>query len=242
MRTNLFRPGNLTNFLRARAPSPAWLPATIAALLILASNASAQSTTLERLKSKVEKQYEKIYDLFQDGSARPAFVSPRERVTLWQADLADAFAEAEVTIGQILRLDPPDKEHWLERRETMRLYSTPISPPETREVFGKSELEQAARLIDSPAAKYPVAAIQAKARGEVRLRLVLAADGSVKYIFPMKPLKHGLTEAAIEAAKQIKFEPGVRNGQPASQFFTLSYLFKDGKGLPPFVPEREFTF
>lgn len=228
MRTNRFRAGYLTT--------------AIAALLIFGSNASAQPTTLERLKTKVEKQYEKIYDLFQGGAAQPSFVSPRERLSLWQKDLADAFAEAEVTIGQILRLDPPDKEHWLERRETMRLYSTPISPPETREVFGKSELEKSARLLDSPAADYPDAALKANAKGEVRLRLVLAGDGTVKYIFPMKPLKHGLTETAIEAARQIKFEPGIRNGKPASQFFTLSYVFKDGKGLPPFVPEREFTF
>jgi TonB family protein len=228
MRTKLFRDVYLTT--------------AAAVLLIFGSNASAQQTTLDQLKAKVEKQYEKIYDVFQEGPGRPSFYHPRESVRLWQTDLADAFAAAEVTIGEILRLDPPDKEHWLERRETMRLYSTPISPPDTREVFGKSELEKAARLLDSPAAKYPDTAAVAKAKGEVRLRLVLAADGTVKYIFPMKALKHGLTEAAIEAAKQIKFEPGIRNGRPASQFFTLSYVFKDGKGLPPFEPQREFTF
>ena len=97
-------------------------------------------------------------------------------------------------------------------------------------------------MIESPAGKYPDSALKAKAKGEVRLRLVLAGDGTVKYIFPMKYLKHGLTEAAIEAAKQIKFEPAIRNGQPASQFFTLSYDFKVGKGLPPHVPKHEFYF
>ena len=220
-----------------------YLLTAIAALTILGGSASAQDPTLDQLKAKVQKQYEKIYDLFKNGPGNTLYpMNPRERVKRWQGDLADAFAAAEVTIGQILKFHPPDEEYWLERRETMRLYSTPVSPPETREVFGKTELEKVARLLDAPAAKYPDTAVAAKANGEVRLRLVLASDGTVKYIFPMKPLKYGLTEAAIEAAKQIKFEPGIRNGKPASQFYTLSYEFKNGKGKPPYVPEHEFYF
>jgi TonB family protein len=216
---------------------------TIVVVMFLRGSVPAQDPTLDQLKAKVEKQYEKIYDLFKNGPGNQLYpVNPRERLKRWQGDLDDAFAAAEVTIGQILKLHPPDEEHWLERRETMRLYSTPVSPPETREVFGRTELEKVARLIDAPAAKYPDSAIAAKAKGEVRLRLVLAGDGTVKYIFPMKPLKYGLTEAAVEAAKQIKFEPGIRNGKPASQFYTLSYEFKDGKGKPPYVPEHEFVF
>jgi TonB family protein len=216
---------------------------TIATLMILGGSVSAQDPTLDQLKARVEKQYEKIYDLFKNGPAYKIYPpNPRERLRRWQGDLDDAFAAAEVTIGQILKLHPSDEEYWLERRETMRLYSTPVSPPETREVFGKTELEKTARLVDAPAAKYPDTAVAAKAKGEVRLRLVLASDGTVKYIFPMKPLKYGLTEAAMEAAKQIKFEPGIRNGKPASQFYTLSYEFKNGKSKPPYVPEHEFYF
>lgn len=215
----------------------------LAAFLSSGGGATAQEPTLEQLETKLQKQYEKIYDLFNSGPTGRLFpVDPRERLRGWQQDLADSFAAAEVTIGQILKLKPNNEEHWIERRETMQLYSTPTSPPETRTVFGKSEMQKAARLLESPAAQYPDSALKAKAKGEVRLRMVLAGDGTVKYIFPMKYLKHGLTDAAIEAAKQIKFEPGIRNGQPASQFFTLSYDFKAGKGLPPHVPEHEFYF
>ena len=216
--------------------------AILTTLLVL-GNGFAQPPTLDQLEAKVEKQYGKIYDLFEHGPAQLVFpTDPRARLRQWQKDLADAFAAAEVTIGRILKLHPAGEEHWRERRETMRLYSTPVSPPETRTVFGKSELDKSARLVDAPAANYPDAARQKNAKGEVRLRLVLASDRTVKYIFPMKPLKYGLTEAAIEAAQKIKFEPAVRHGQPASQFYTLSYEFKNGKGLSPRVPEREFYF
>ena len=124
----------------------------------------------------------------------------------------------------------------------MWLYSQPVSPPATRSVFGSGEVQKKAKLLDAPAAVYPAEALAAKASGEVRLRLVLAADGTVKHIFPMKPLPHGLTAAAINAARRIKFTPAVRNGQPASQFETLSYEFKKGKGRRPYRPDTPFYF
>jgi TonB family protein len=205
--------------------------------------ASHPPATLEQLKAKLEKQYAAIEDLFKNGPAKKVFPpDPRERLRLWQADLAQAFAQAQATIEEILALHPAEEENWRERRDTMWLYAQPASPPASRSVFGGTEVQKRARLLDPPAAAYPDQARAAKAKGEVRLRLVLAGDGTVKNIFPMKPLKYGLTEAAIEAARQIKFKPAVRNGQPVSQFATLSYEFKNGRGLPPFFPDHEFYF
>src|SRR5438067_5436798 len=217
----------------------------VALIFILAQQPSAavQQTSIEHLQAKLQKQYERIYEVFADNPGRRIYpADPKLRIRQWQKELADAFAAAEVTIGQILKLNPPDPDYWRERRETMGLYSEPVGPPEVRTVFGKTEVDKPARLLESPAAQYPDGAMKAKAKGEVRLRLVLASDGTVKYIFPMKPLKYGLTEAAIEAAKQIKFQPAIRDGKPASQFLTLSYEFKNGQGLKPYVPQYEFYF
>jgi TonB family protein len=198
---------------------------------------------LEQLKVKFQKQYMDIETLFLYGPAKKVFPpDPRERLRRWQVELADSFARAGATVDEILKLHPPDEDHWRELRETMWLYSQPVSPPESRSVFGSGEVQKRARLLDAPAAVYPDEARAAKAKGEVRLRLVLAADGTVKNIFPMKPLRHGLTEAAMNAAQQIKFTPAIRDGRPVSQFATLSYEFKKGRGLPPYVPEHEFYF
>ena len=198
---------------------------------------------LAQLEAKFQKQYADIAHLFANGPAKQVYpINPRERIARWQDELAESFAQAGATIDEILKLHPSDENRWREMRETMSLYSQPISPPESRTVFGTREVQKVARLVDAPAAVYPDEARAAKAGGEVRLRLVLAGDGTVKNIFPMKPLKHGLTEAAINAAHQIKFTPAIRNGQPVSQFATLSYEFKKGKGLPPYAPEHEFYF
>jgi TonB family protein len=205
--------------------------------------AAAQQATLPQLEAKLQKQYATIEDLFAHGPAKMVYPpNPIERLHRWQDDLAQSFADAGKTIDEILKLNPPDTEKWRERSDTMWLYSQPSSPPSSRTVFGDGEVQKKARLIDPPAAAYPAAARAAKAKGEVRLRVVLASDGTVKYIFPMKPLKHGLTEAAIEAAQKVKFEPAIRDGKPASQFATLSYEFKNGKGLPPYFPAHEFYF
>jgi TonB family protein len=218
---------------------------SLAALMIFDGHAAAtaQQATLEQLEAKLQKQYAAIEGLFLHGPAKKVY-PPRfsDRLRLWQDDLAQSFAHAGATIDEILRLQPPDQEKWRERRETMLLYSQPVSPPESRTVFGSGEVQVRARLYYAPAAAYPDQARAAKGKGEVRLRLVLAADGTVKNIFPMKPLPHGLTEAAIDAARQIKFMPAVRDGLPVSQFATLSYEFKSGRGLPPYVPEHEFYF
>ena len=205
--------------------------------------AAAQQPTLDQLKARVEQQYIAIEDVFAHGPAKMVYPpNPIERVRVWQDNLAQSFADAGKTIDEIIKLNPPDVEKWRERSDTMWLYSQPSSPPSSRTVFGAGEVTKKARLIDPQAAAYPDAARKAKANGEVRLRVVLASDATVKYIFPMKPLNHGLTEAAMEAASKLKFEPAIRDGKPASQFATLSYEFKNGKGRPPYFPEHEFYF
>jgi TonB family protein len=211
--------------------------------LLNGQTAAPQPANLETLQTRFQKEFKAIEYLFAHGPAKKVFPpDPRQRLARWQDELADSFAVAGATVDEILKLHPPDEANWLELRETLGLYAQPVTPPENRAVFGATEVQQRARLTDAPAAAYPDAARAAKASGEVRLEMVLTADGKVKNIFPMKPLKHGLTEAAFEAARQIKFTPAIRNGQPVSQFLILSYKFKKGRGLSPYIPEHVFYF
>lgn len=203
---------------------------------------TAQATR-EQLEAKLQQQYDDLWKQFANGPSTKVFpVDYRQRIRIWQDELARLFAEAGSTVDEILKLNPPDEEMWRERRETLSLYSQPISPPASRSVFGSSEVQKRARLLPSPPAAYPDEARLTKEKGEVRLRVVLAGDGSVKNIFPMRPQKHGLTEAAMAAARQLRFEPAIRNGQPVSQFATVAYEFKHGKSSHPYLPTPEFYF
>jgi len=204
---------------------------------------ATQQSTLEQLEAKSQRQYEAIQDIFAHGPAKKVY-PPRfqDRLRLWQAELSQSFARAGATTDEILKLHPTDAARWLELRETMWIYAQPNSRPEARTTFGSSEVQKRAHLNETPAPAYPDKARARKTEGEVRLEFVLAADGTVTHIFPMKPLPQGLTEAAIDAARRIKIAPAVRNGQPVSQFEILSYEFKKGKGMKPYHPEPAFYF
>ena len=55
--------------------------------------------------------------------------------------------------------------------------------------------------------------------------MVLAADGTVQNIVPLATLPEGLTEQAIEAARDIEFKPASKDGRPVSQYVTVEYNF-----------------
>ena len=62
--------------------------------------------------------------------------------------------------------------------------------------------------------KYTRAAMDAKIQGTVELIVVVKTDGSVGDVVITKSLEPGLDQAAVDAAKQWKFRPGLRDGKP----------------------------
>jgi len=61
--------------------------------------------------------------------------------------------------------------------------------------------------------------------GVIKLRVVFAADGLVKYIEVRQDLPAGLTESAVRAARRITFNPAIKDGNPVSQRMALEYSF-----------------
>ncbi|HJZ82690.1 MAG TPA: TonB family protein [Pyrinomonadaceae bacterium] len=199
--------------------------------------------SIAQLEAKLKSQYAKIEKLIASPPSRrqyPLEADLKRSLREWQDNLAQSFAAAADTVADILKLQPPNPESWQERFETLQLYSQPVSPPETRQVFGAGEVERSANILGMPAAVYPDEARVADADGQVRLRLVLAADKTVRFVFPIRSASHGMTEAAMSAARRIRFEPAQRNGMPASEFFTVVYEFKHGEARPPYIPKTIF--
>ena len=199
--------------------------------------------SLDVLMARLNSQYLKIEQTIrQPPSPRQYFNADdyHRHLREWQDTLAQMFAASANTVKQILKLNPPAPEYWQDRLETLELYSQPVSSPNQRSVFGAGEMDQAARIVNAPAAEYTDEARTRKVRGDVRLRVVFAADGTVKDVFPIKSLPHGLTDAAMAAARRIKFDPAIRQGKPASQFVTLVYDFKNGEAATPYIPKTLF--
>ncbi len=83
----------------------------------------------------------------------------------------------------------------------------------------------AVKILSKPQAKYNDAARTNGVQGSVRLKVTLLASGQVGSIVPVTRLPHGLTEQAIAAARQIRFEPAKQNGIPVSRTVTIDYSF-----------------
>jgi TonB family protein len=109
---------------------------------------------------------------------------------------------------------------------TLRIYGAmPGASSPGGTIYTTKEVMTRAVINDRPEPLYTERARQNQVTGTVRLRMVLAADGMVKYIVALSRLPDGLTESAIKAARKIKFIPATKDGRPVSQYTTIDYNF-----------------
>ena len=107
--------------------------------------------------------------------------------------------------------------------------SSKPSPPKIvdgERIYTSKEVDQKLQIFRKPTPSYPRGARKYNARGFVILRAILAADETVKHIEVITGLPHGLSESAIDAARQIKFKPAMKDGKPVSSWVELVYQFR----------------
>jgi len=81
-------------------------------------------------------------------------------------------------------------------------------------------------IISKPNPIYTQEARDLKLEGEVLLEVVFAAGGQLRVVRVQRGLGHGLDEAAIRAAQQIRYKPALRDGQPYDSVATLHVRFQ----------------
>ncbi len=133
--------------------------------------------------------------------------------------------DAAVALEQYIRLQPNDKDIsiWREQLETIRAYAT--EPSSDAQVLSGKDVTTRAIVRSKPQPQYTELARGNGVTGVVVLRAIFAADGTVRGILAIKGLPDGLTEAAIAAARKIKFLPATKNGRPVSMYVQLEYNF-----------------
>jgi protein TonB len=88
------------------------------------------------------------------------------------------------------------------------------------------EVAVRAVIKSRPNPVYPRGARAYRVQGEVKLRIILGADGRVREEMQvLEGLPRGLTEEAIKAARRIEFEPARKGDRPVSQYVTVIYKF-----------------
>lgn len=78
--------------------------------------------------------------------------------------------------------------------------------------------------------KYPRKARMNGIEGRVVLTAVITKDGSVTSIRPLRSPHSDLTDAAIAAASQWRYEPGLLDGRPINVQFTILVEFRIARG------------
>ncbi len=83
-----------------------------------------------------------------------------------------------------------------------------------------------AEIISKPTPVYTDEARKMRVEGEVLLEVVFESSGRLHIVRVLRGLGHGLDEAAVRAAEQIRFKPALRNGQPADSIAVLHIVFQ----------------
>lgn len=81
------------------------------------------------------------------------------------------------------------------------------------------------KILAKPRATYTDEARTNNVQGSVLVKVTLLASGQVGNVTVVRGLPNGLSERAIAAAKQIRFEPKKINGVPVSVTQTFEYTF-----------------
>lgn len=139
--------------------------------------------------------------------------------------LRELNREAAAALEQYIRLQPNDKDiHvWREQLETIRSHTT--QPQWNEKIYNGKEVTTRAIVKSKPLPSYTELAKSNGTAGTVVLRAIFASDGTVRNIRVVVGLPDGLTEAAVAAARKIKFVPATKDGQPVSMYIQLEYNF-----------------
>jgi TonB family protein len=80
--------------------------------------------------------------------------------------------------------------------------------------------------LNKPRPNYTEEARKNKVQGSVHARVLVGADGTVKQVKILGVgLPNGLSEEAIQAAKQMRFQPAMKNGERVAYWVTVEIEF-----------------
>ena len=101
----------------------------------------------------------------------------------------------------------------------------PDGSPNYNQIFTARAVTAKARILSKPEPTYTERARRYAVQGTVVIRCIFSSSGEVKNMRVVQKLPHGLTQRALDAAKQIKFSPAQKDGHAVSMYIQLEYNF-----------------
>src|SRR5262249_43735141 len=100
-----------------------------------------------------------------------------------------------------------------------------VNPKDQDDTIHQMSISLRPTILYREKAQYTREARDNKIEGKIVLSAVFSADGQISDIKVIQGLPDGLTENAIMAAKKIRFDPAMKDGQPVSVRGILEYTF-----------------
>jgi protein TonB len=93
------------------------------------------------------------------------------------------------------------------------------------DVFTMSSVTTRPQILSRPVPGYTDEARRAQIEGQVKLSVILSASGTISDIKVTRGLGYGLDQKAIEAARELRFIPGQKDGHTVSVRVFLEFKF-----------------
>ena len=100
-----------------------------------------------------------------------------------------------------------------------------VEAPRSRQVEALAAVQPVV-ILEKPNPLYTEEARRLGLEGEVLINVVFPASGAVRIVRVVKGLGHGLDEAAIRAAQQIRFKPALQQGRAVDFPATVHIVFQ----------------
>jgi len=98
--------------------------------------------------------------------------------------------------------------------------------PKPRNQASSTPRTEPVEILFKPKPVYTDLARQKRIEGEVLVEVVFTTTGEVRVLRVTRGLGYGLDEAAVAAARQIRFRPARQDGQPVDSTATVHILFE----------------
>ncbi len=138
---------------------------------------------------------------------------------------ASNLPKKETIVNEIPTQIKPTKNNTREENKCPSAFCNGVGQTYLSTKTEKSSSVKELKIISKPRPKYTQLAEQNNVQGIVTLRVEFLANGQVGSVLPVASLPYGLTNEAIVAAKQIKFEPKTENGRAKPVTKLVQYNF-----------------
>jgi TonB family protein len=122
-----------------------------------------------------------------------------------------------------------DADEWRERLESLRVWKSIILSGDDalrkQQIAPRKDLSVPPKPLNNPKVEYPDDLRQAGIKGEVSLYAVINEEGRVQSIMVLRALHPVLTQQALTAARQQRFEPAKKDGKSVKTIAMLKYNF-----------------